>query len=144
MSELFRREWGAVTFVATVLIGALAVSISLIVTGGSHTAAVAPPPPCPTFTPYVTSAPPTGPSAGVITSPSAQATLASPTPFDAALANCPTAPLPPTSTPGASRAPSTPGGTTPHAGSSSPAGSGSAAPTPSSPPTLKPNPTPVG
>lgn len=85
-----RKEWGAVTFVVTVLIGAVAVAISLIISG-SH----APPPPplptCPLYTPYVTTS-----------TPSASSTLAatpSPTAFNPALANCPTAPLPPTTKP---------------------------------------------
>ena len=51
------REWGAVTFVVTVVVGAIAVAISLIV-AGAH----APPTPtlaaCPSYTPYVVTATP--------------------------------------------------------------------------------------
>ena len=56
--NLLRREWGAVTFVATVLVGAVAVAISLII-AGTH----APPIPalasCPSYTPYVSTPTPT-------------------------------------------------------------------------------------
>ena len=47
-----RREWGAVTFVVTILVGAVAVAISLGISA-SHPAPVASAPPCPSYTPYV-------------------------------------------------------------------------------------------
>jgi hypothetical protein len=50
--SLFRREWGAITFVLTVAIGAVAVAISLVVSG-SHQPPVPTLPPCPSYTPYV-------------------------------------------------------------------------------------------
>ena len=100
MKDLFRREWGAVTFVATVLVGAIAVAISLIVAG-----AKAPPTPplasCPSYTPYVgtpTPSPAASGSTSTTLSTSSSATP-SPTAFNPALANCPTPPLPPSSTP---------------------------------------------
>ena len=89
--EFLKREWGAVTFVATVLVGAVAVAISLIV-AGAHAPATPPLANCPSYTPYVATA---APSASSTPSPTP-----SPTPFNPALANCPTPPLPPTSTPG--------------------------------------------
>ena len=36
MIGLFRREWGAITFVATVLIGAVVVGISFAIGAGGH------------------------------------------------------------------------------------------------------------
>ena len=48
--NVFRREWGAITFVVTILIGAIAVAISLVV-AGSHPAPVSTPVPCPSYTP---------------------------------------------------------------------------------------------
>ena len=47
-----RREWGAVTFVVTILIGAIAVAISLGVSA-THATPVPSAPPCPSYTPYV-------------------------------------------------------------------------------------------
>lgn len=47
-----RREWGAVTFVVTILVGAIAVAISLGVSA-AHGTPVQSVIPCPTFTPYV-------------------------------------------------------------------------------------------
>jgi hypothetical protein len=102
----FRREWGAITFVLTVMVGAIAVAISLVI-AGAHPPAVATLEPCPSYTPYVITPSPT-PSATPTVSPSAKATATptptpaptpSPTAFNPALANCPTAPLPPTSPP---------------------------------------------
>ena len=100
------REWGAFTFVITVLIGAVAVAISLAVTG-SRTPPAATIPPCPSYTPYVvtpTPKPTPSTSAHAGTSASASATAsATPavtaTPFNPALVNCATPPLPPTSAP---------------------------------------------
>ena len=106
-----RREWGAVTFVITVVVGAIAVAISLIV-AGAHAPPTPPLANCPSYTPYVSQA--ASPSTSASASPSASATAAtsasasssasavatpSPTAFNPALANCPTPPLPPTSTP---------------------------------------------
>ena len=48
----FRREWGAITFVVTVLVGAIAVAISLVI-AGAHAPPSATLEPCPSFTPYV-------------------------------------------------------------------------------------------
>jgi len=87
--RIAKREWGAATFVITIFIGAIAVAISLLV-NGTHSAAVAPPPPCPSYTPW----PSLSPGATFAPTPTA-----SPTPFNAAYANCPTAPLPPTPPP---------------------------------------------
>jgi len=114
--NVLRREWGAVTFVATVLIGAVAVAISLIVSG-SH----APPTPalasCPSYTPYVLTPTPSstatpaastshtttassGPTPTAFAgTPATAAATPSPTVFNPALVNCPTPPLPPSSTP---------------------------------------------
>ena len=47
-----RREWGAVTFVVTILVGAVAVAISLGVSA-SHGTPLQSAPPCPSYTPYV-------------------------------------------------------------------------------------------
>lgn len=101
MNNLFKREWGAVTFVATVLVGAIAVAVSLIVAG-----AKAPPVPplanCPSYTPYVatpTPSPTATPSGTATTSSTTSSPTPSPTAFNPALANCPTPPLPPSSTP---------------------------------------------
>ncbi len=47
-----RREWGAITFVVTILVGAVAVAISLGISA-THSAPLASAPPCPTYTPYV-------------------------------------------------------------------------------------------
>ena len=52
--DVFRREWGAITFVVTILIGAVAVAISLGVSA-VHGAPTTTPLPCPTYTPYVSS-----------------------------------------------------------------------------------------
>ena len=110
MNDLFKREWGAVTFVATVLVGAIAVAISLIVAG-----AKAPPVPplanCPSYTPYAstpTPSPTATPSGTATTSSTTSRQTPSPTAFNPALQNCPTPPLPPQSTP----APTAPGTTT--------------------------------
>lgn len=101
MNDLIKREWGAVTFVATVLVGAIAVAISLIVAG-----AKAPPVPplanCPSYTPYVvtpTPVPTATPSGTATTSSTTSSPTPSPTAFNPALQNCPTPPLPPQSTP---------------------------------------------
>jgi hypothetical protein len=125
-----RREWGAATFVITVLIGAVAVAVSLLV-NGAHGSAVAPLPPCPTYTPYPTLA------AGQSPEPTPSV---SPTPFNAAFANCPTPPrrptAPPTPTP-------TPGATS----SATPGTTPTPAPTPTGtpgPPTPTPHATPIG
>jgi hypothetical protein len=125
-----RREWGAVTFVVTVLVGAIAVAISLIV-AGAHAPPTPPLANCPSYTPYVaTAAPSASPSTSATATPSVSpSTSASaapntspgisapaspsasavetpvPTAFNPALANCPTAPLPPTSTPTATLPP---------------------------------------
>lgn len=104
--SFLKREWGAVTFVATVLIGAIAVAISLIV-AGAHAPATPPLAKCPSYTPYV--ATPT-PSASSTPSPTP-----TPTPFNPALANCPTPPLPPTSTPSPTPIPSATPSTAPTA-----------------------------
>lgn len=85
--RVMKREWGAATFVITVVVGAIAVAISLIV-NGTHTTAVTKPPPCPVYTPW----PSLSPGATLPPTPT-------PTPFNAAYANCPSAPLPPTSPP---------------------------------------------
>jgi len=121
MWRVMKREWGAATFVITVGIGAVAVAISLLV-NGTHTAAVAKPPDCPTYTPYPSLSP------GQTLPP---LSTASPTPFNAAFANCPTPPLPPTAPPTPTLKP----GQTPVA-----------TPTPAGPvvPTATPIPTPVG
>ena len=74
MMSLFRREWGAITFVATVLIGAVVVAISFAI-GAGHRVGQPSLPPCPSYTPWQT------PSAGA---------TATATPF--AFANCPTPP----------------------------------------------------
>ena len=76
--SLFRREWGAITFVATVLIGAVVVGISFLVGAGGHTSAAPPPPPSPSYTPRQT------PVAG-----------ATPTAAPFAFANCPSPPTAP-------------------------------------------------
>ncbi|MBV8528584.1 MAG: hypothetical protein JOZ75_09735 [Candidatus Dormibacteraeota bacterium] len=138
MNDLFKREWGAVTFVATVLVGAIAVAISLIVAG-----AKAPPVPplasCPTYTPYVatpTPSPTATPSGTATTSSTTTSPTPSPTPFNPALQNCPTPPLPPQSTP----APST--SATTSTGSSTTTSSTSTT-TSSTSTTTSGNPTPV-
>ena len=79
MMGLFRREWGAILFVVTVLVGAVVVAISFAV-GASHGSASPTLPPCPSYTPW--QATPLG---------------ATPTPTPTALAfgNCPTAPTAP-------------------------------------------------
>ena len=93
IGRVMRREWGAATFVITVLVGALAVAISLLLRGG---AATPPPPiPCPTYTPYPTYTPlPSGykptPTPTVTPLPATPAPSINPL-----FANCPTAPLPP-------------------------------------------------
>jgi hypothetical protein len=89
MLRIARKEWGAATFVVTIFIGAIAVAVSLLV-NGSHTAAVAPPPPCPSYSPYPSLSP------GQTYPPTP---TVSPTPFNAAFANCPTPPIPPTPPP---------------------------------------------
>jgi hypothetical protein len=116
--RVIKREWGAATFVVTVLIGAVAVAISLLV-NGAHTAAVAPPPSCPAYTPYPSL------TAGQTYTP---APTVSPTPFNATFANCPSAPLPPTNPPTPTPKP----GTTP---TPTPTPVGPSTPTPSSIPT---------
>ena len=78
MIGLFRREWGAITFVAAVLIGAVVVGISFLVGAGGHTSAAPSPPPCPSYTPWQT------PVAG-----------ATPTTAPFAFANCPNPPTEP-------------------------------------------------
>ncbi len=55
-----RREWGAVTFVATALLGGLAVLVALVVKAASPTP-IPTVPPCPSHTPIVIQA---SPSAG--------------------------------------------------------------------------------
>ena len=109
----FRREWGAITFVITVLVGAIAVAISLVI-AGAHAPPSATLEPCPSYTPYVvtptaSATPSTAASASA--SPTATATPSSPTPsatpFNPALANCPTAPLPPTRAPTPTPSPGT-------------------------------------
>ena len=118
----FRREWGAITFVVTVLVGAIAVAISLVI-AGAHAPPSATLEPCPSYTPYVVTptaaATPTSSatasasaSPAASASPSATATPSptpSATPFNPALANCATPPLPPTQAP----TPTPPPGTTP-------------------------------
>lgn len=139
MNSLFKREWGAVTFVATVLVGAIAVAISLIVAG-----AKAPPVPplanCPSYTPYVstpTPSPTATPSGTATTSSTTTSPTPSPTAFNPALANCPTPPLPPSSTP----APTTTATTTTGSASSTTSSTSSTASSSSS--TRSGNPTPV-
>ncbi len=126
MSRIWRvmkREWGAATFVITVGVGAIAVAISLLV-NGAHTQAIAPLPPCPSYTPW----PSLSPGATLPATPSA-----SPTPFNAAFANCPTPPLPPTAPPTPTPKP----GTTPTPGATA---------SPTAPQTPLPTPiaTPIG
>ena len=129
-----RREWGAATFVITVLIGAVAVAVSLLV-NGAHSAAVAPLPPCPTYTPY----PKLSPGQTLAPTPTV-----SPTPFNAAFANCPTPPLPPTAAPTATPSPGATGSASPGATApASPAPSPTASGTPG-PPTPTPHATPIG
>ncbi len=84
MNDVLKREWGAVLFVATVIVGALAVAVALFISAGHHNAVISNQS-CPSYTPYVVN-------------PVAQAPggLPSATPFDVGTANCPTAPLPPT------------------------------------------------
>ena len=54
MMRLLRREWGAITFVATVLIGAVVVA-HLVRSSVPDTGGTAPtPPPCPSYTPWQT------------------------------------------------------------------------------------------
>jgi hypothetical protein len=89
MWRIAKREWGAATFVVTIFIGAIAVAVSLLV-NGTHSAAVAPPPPCPSYTPYPSLSP--GQTYPPTPTPSV-------TPFNAAYANCPSAPIPPTPPP---------------------------------------------
>ena len=128
--NVLRREWGAVTFVATVLVGAVAVAISLIV-AGQHAPASPPLAKCPSYTPYVltptpspTATPlptptPSGTSGATPTAvagtPTTPTPAPSPTVFNPALSNCPTPPLPPTATPTATPA------ATPQASASAPA-----------------------
>ncbi len=50
--RFLRHEWGAVTFIGTVLLGGLAVLVALVVRAVSPTA-VPPTPPCPRSTPIV-------------------------------------------------------------------------------------------
>ncbi|MGA8427122.1 MAG: hypothetical protein WB801_06005 [Candidatus Dormiibacterota bacterium] len=50
--DFIRKEWGAVTFVGTVILGGLAVLVALIVKAASPTAIPATPP-CPKSTPIV-------------------------------------------------------------------------------------------
>jgi hypothetical protein len=116
--RIIKREWGAATFVITVLIGAVAVAISLLV-NGAHTAAVAPPPPCPSYSPY----PSLSPGQTVAPTP-----IVSPTPFNAAFAGCPSPPLPPTNPPTPTPKP----GTTP---TPTPTPAGPSTPTPTAIPT---------
>lgn len=89
MWRVMKKEWGAATFVITVLIGAVAVAVSLLV-NGSHSAAIEKPPPCPSYSPWPTL------TAGQTVPPLPSS---SPTPFNAAYANCPTPPPPPTNPP---------------------------------------------
>ena len=116
--RVMKREWGAATFVITVLIGAVAVAVSLLI-NGTHSAAVQPPPPCPSYTPWPSLSP------GQTFEPTP---TVSPTPFNAAFANCPTPPLPPTNPPTPTPKP----GTTP---TPSPTPAGPSAPTPTPIPT---------
>lgn len=139
MNDLIKREWGAVTFVATVLVGAIAVAISLIVAG-----AKAPPVPplakCPSYTPYVatpTPSPTATPSGTATTSSTTSSPSPSPTAFNPALQNCPTPPLPPQST----TAPTT-SATTTTTGSNTASGTSSTSSTSSSKTTTGPTPLP--
>jgi hypothetical protein len=75
--KLLLREWGAASFVGTVVIGGVIVLVLLILTGTSKSATLKPPA-CPSYTPWVT---PTG-------------ALPTPTPFNVVFASCPTPPLP--------------------------------------------------
>ncbi|HVB53833.1 MAG TPA: hypothetical protein VNF24_06530 [Candidatus Acidoferrales bacterium] len=77
--DYIKREWGAVAFVVTAILGGLAVLVALIVKAASPTA-IPPTPPCPRTTPVVIQAP---------ASPAASATPTisiKPVPF-----GCPTA-----------------------------------------------------
>ena len=112
MIRLFRREWGAILFVATVLIGAVVVGISFLVGAGGHTNAVPTPPPCPSYTPWQT------PVAGAASTS---------TPF--AFGNCP---APPTEPPASASPTPTPSPTATPSPSASASASASPTATPAS------------
>ena len=124
MNDLWRREWGALLFVGTVLVGAIAVAISFAVAAG-RPSSNATPPPCPVYTPYLVT--PT-------VSPAVSAT-----PAPSQIAYCPTPPTapPPSISPTASPT------TSPTASPShSPTPSPSASPSGSARPSHSPTPSP--
>ena len=76
------REWGAVAFVATVLLGALAVGGSLVFGGGVSRTSSYTLPPCPTVSKTTPTAANSSPAATAAATPAAT--------FSAIYANCPT------------------------------------------------------
>lgn len=94
MNPILKREWGAVAFIATVIVGALAVGIVFLIGAGHHTTVIAEVP-CPTPTvSALLHAPSPGASVAASPTPPAVASGASspsPTAFDVSLLNCPTA-----------------------------------------------------
>jgi hypothetical protein len=130
MNSRWTREWGAILFVATVLLGALAVGVSLLFNSGAAHSSGPALPPCPTYS-----------------KPNLSSPAAAPTPaptFSAVFANCPSptapaTPAPPTPSPGTTPTPAAPATQAPTA---VPTAAATAAPTapPSGPGNITPLP----